>query len=344
MVGVLDAVRQGYGVSADYIGTGATSFETLLVKFLFAQYAYIQAAIYGGTRYNADGSDNDTMAPGFWLGASGVLKAKSAMLEEAVITGIINNIRVDQLQPTFTHRVLFNESGVWTVPEGIKIVRVTVRGGGGGGGGGANQDTAGGNGGNGGTSSFGSYLYVAGGYGGQGCPVSMVRPNGGAGGSYGTCDGVAYAYCGGRNGGNGTAPSGSPTYMYGGNGGVALDIIGVYESKVEYTNPQQDLPNIAILPLATSPANANGYNGYPGNGGAGGFGTVYYPSGDAGGGAGGGAGAIRQMIISLNESPGQTIAVTVGVGGAGGTGAGGTAPYIGYAGGAGGHGQVLIEY
>jgi hypothetical protein len=60
-------------------------FSNVFCRVLFAQQAAIATlesqiikianAIYGGDRYNADGSDNDVNVPGFWLGGNGILKA-----------------------------------------------------------------------------------------------------------------------------------------------------------------------------------------------------------------------------------------------------------------------------
>jgi len=85
---VLDAVRQGYGVSADYIGTGATSFETLLVRFLFAQ-----NIVLGTTGYikSSNFATDPTGFPsaGFRLAHStGVLEAVGAKLDIAEVRGV----------------------------------------------------------------------------------------------------------------------------------------------------------------------------------------------------------------------------------------------------------------
>jgi hypothetical protein len=46
-----------------------------------------EGVIYGGERYNANGSDKNVSANGFWLGTDGTLKAAQAFLNNIYITG-----------------------------------------------------------------------------------------------------------------------------------------------------------------------------------------------------------------------------------------------------------------
>ena len=82
---IMVAINAGYGNLADYIGSGV-NFQTALIQNLFAQYIKILTggAIYGGDRYNQDGTDNVASAAGFWLGASGILKANKVELSGSI--------------------------------------------------------------------------------------------------------------------------------------------------------------------------------------------------------------------------------------------------------------------
>ncbi|SLM15258.1 hypothetical protein SPIROBIBN47_400037 [uncultured spirochete] len=358
MVGVLDAVRQGYGVSADYIGAGATSFETLLVNFIYAQYALISGSIRAGTRYDQAGNETNPTKEGVWIGANGKIK------------GAINDVEPDQVTPSFTRRQLFTSSGTWAVPAHVKWVRVTAMGGGGGGGGSggvtasAEVGTAydGNAGQNGGASSFGSYVVANGGAGGTGT---------GGGGSGGTGqNGGSSDFIGGYNGANGgagtakgttnSAATGTKTSGAGGGRGASS---GLYDANVELSNASGGLtktPTISAGRSKTNSASASvgivvsnggaGDAGLYGAGGGGATGGCYaYKSPDASfsawgaSGGGGGAGALRQRVFRINEVYGQSITVTVGAGGTGGT-AGGGSTATGAAGGNGGKGWVLVEW
>ena len=244
MVGVLDAVRQGYGQSSDYIGTGATSFETLLVNFIYAQYAMITGSIRAGTRYDQNGNEVNSTQEGVWLGSNGKIK------------GAINDVEPDQVTPSFTRRQLFTSSGSWTVPAHVKWVRVTAMGGGGGGGGSGgatdNGDEStsvvynGNNGGAGGASSFGSYITANGGAGGAGSGTAGTGASGQNGGSS--------DYIGGYNGANGGAGSASAinsgTYTgtkTSGAGGARGLSAGLYDANVELSNASGGLTKIPTI-------------------------------------------------------------------------------------------------
>jgi hypothetical protein len=68
--------------------SGLTTFLTAIIKTLFAKYITILSggAIKGGTRFNDAGTDLGS-GTGFWLGASGILKAVSAILDNCTISG-----------------------------------------------------------------------------------------------------------------------------------------------------------------------------------------------------------------------------------------------------------------
>lgn len=360
MVGVLDAVRQGYGQSSDYIGTGATSFETLLVNFLYAQYALITGSIRAGTRYDQNGNEVNSTQEGVWLGSNGKIK------------GAINDVEPNQITPSFTRRQLFTSSGTWTVPAHVKWVRVTAMGGGGGGGGSggatdggsvtASTVYSGNNGAAGGASSFGSYVVANGGSGGTG--------SGGAGAGATGQNGSTSDYIGGYNGANGgagsapalTTASGTGTRSSGA-GGARGSSAGIYDATIELSNASGGLTKIPTISAGASKSNSassssgivvsNGSAGNAGSYGGGGSGASggcfavkttddsYSGAGACGG--GGGAGALRQRTFKFTEVYGQSITVTVGAGGAGGSAGGGTTA-LGATGGNGGNGWVLVEW
>jgi hypothetical protein len=72
-------------------------FSDIFCQVLLAQQAAIDTlesqlikignAIYGGDRFNADGSVQDDSKPGFWLGVDGVLRASKGMFDNIHITG-----------------------------------------------------------------------------------------------------------------------------------------------------------------------------------------------------------------------------------------------------------------
>ncbi len=360
MVGVLDAVRQGYGVSADYIGTGATSFETLLVNFLFAIQIILGTggSIRGGSRFDASGAEVQPTQDGLWIGANGKIK------------GSINDVDADTITPSFANRVLYSTAGSynWTVPARVKWLRVTAIGGGGGGGGSGGANAVnnpalyydGGNGGAGGNSSFGSYLTANGGAGGAGTGSGTAA--GGTGANGGASD-ILGGY-NGANGAAGAAKAANSTATTSGAGGARGASAGLYINVVESSNAAGSLPKTPTISAGgtrtTSTPNGSGYNteyasaavagiaGSYGGGGGGASGRIsrYYEY-DVGwreckgaSGAGGGAGALRQRVFKISEVAGQTISVVVGAGGTG--GAAGTAG--GAVGGAGGAGWVLVEW
>ncbi len=59
----------------------------------------VYGSIYGGERYNADGTDNDTTSKGFYLGADGTLKAKDGYFEGEInaTSGILNSVKATNL-------------------------------------------------------------------------------------------------------------------------------------------------------------------------------------------------------------------------------------------------------
>jgi len=361
MVGVLDAVRSGYGQSAHYIGTGATSFETLLVNFIYAQYAMITGSIRAGTRYDQSGNETNPTQEGVWIGSNGTIK------------GAINDVEPDQITPSFTRRQLFTSSGTWAVPAHIKWVRVTAMGGGGGGGGSGGATDGGSlsastvyngnNGSAGGASSFGSYVIANGGAGGSG------SGSGGAGAS--GQNGGSTDWIGGYNGTSGSSGDASGkiytniTSFSSGAGGTRGSSVGLYDNVVEYSNVSGGMTKTPTISGGASKSNSvsstsvrvvsHGSAGNPGGFGGGGGGAVagafafkggggdqsYSARGGSGG--GGGAGALRQRVFRISEVYGQGITVTVGAGGAGGSAGGGTTA-LGATGGKGGDGWVLVEW
>lgn len=73
-----------------YMGSGVNYFETLaanvaFITQLFSEYIKVGAAIYGGDRYNANGTDNVATAKGIWIGADGTVKAREIVLESSSI-------------------------------------------------------------------------------------------------------------------------------------------------------------------------------------------------------------------------------------------------------------------
>lgn len=84
---VLDAVRQGYGVSSHYIGS-STEFETLLVKFLYVLKMRLETegAIYSGG-YDEYG-DSDGKTPGVFIGGDGRFKGVGASFDSANILSL----------------------------------------------------------------------------------------------------------------------------------------------------------------------------------------------------------------------------------------------------------------
>ena len=83
-----------YGTAADYTGDSTVQanfafFQSAMVGFLEANNIKLTASgsIYGGERYNADGSDNDTSASGYWQGANGVWKSDKGIINAATVSG-----------------------------------------------------------------------------------------------------------------------------------------------------------------------------------------------------------------------------------------------------------------
>lgn len=331
-----------YGTAANYgIAIFFESFGaiTAFINELFAQNIKLGATGYIRSDNYAESGGMPTAGVEIDA-ATGKVKSKNGIFVDAIITGTLNDMDIKQLQPVFYNRVLYEAAGTysWTVPENIKNIRVTIRGGGGGGGQGATAGVNGINGGNGGASSFGSYISVTGGAGGNGGSGSLpiTGATGGTGGASSTLD-TSTGRIGGRNGENGgNSPAGVGNSA--GVGGGSGSIIGIYSQEVESSNIASSYPKIALPSSAQFIVHGAGNDGDSGQGGAGGCGLFdgynYYP-----GGAGGGAGALRQITLTLTEIYPQTISVVVGAGGTRGEGLGG-----GYAGGYGGDGQVLIEY
>jgi hypothetical protein len=87
-----------YGTAADYTSDSTVQadyafFQNAFIGFLEAANVHVVASgsIYGGNRYNANGSDNVTSASGFYLGADGVLKMDKGSISATTISGAIVN-------------------------------------------------------------------------------------------------------------------------------------------------------------------------------------------------------------------------------------------------------------
>jgi|GEM_PF-4263651 len=86
---VIDAVRQGYGVSSDYIGESSVSFEILLAKFIYAlriRLGDTGAIFSGGYDENGnishDGDGNDL--PGAFISGTGAFAGVGAVFKSLV--------------------------------------------------------------------------------------------------------------------------------------------------------------------------------------------------------------------------------------------------------------------
>ena len=126
----------------------------------------------------------------------------------------------------------FTSSGTFTVPVGVTTIWVSISGGGGGGGEGSSRGSTrynpGNNGSIGGTSSFGSFVSVAGGGGGY---SGGNGATGGAGGSPGGYNGSPGSRGGLMSGGNGGAGGGTLSgYGFGGAGGAGENEIWCCQS------------------------------------------------------------------------------------------------------------------
>jgi len=346
-----NSLTVAYGVSADYV-PNSTNFETLMVNFLYANVAYVINLLAQNITLNPQGyiqsqnyaedSNFDPIA-GFRLdAAANVIKSfgstfTNAKIKNAIITGNINGVAPDQLVPQFTHRVKYSTAGTynWTVPANVRFVRITMCGGGGGGGGGTlvygGNTYYGGTGGTGGSSSFGGYLTI---YGGTGGSVSA----GGSSPTPGSNKDSTDVILSGRSGGSGGACS----YSVGGPGGVFGLPTGPYIDAIEKLNIAGTTPIFSIPSAATTFGSTAGTNGQFGCGGSGGSGEPGSGSVMRGG-YGGGTSVVRQLIVALNESQGQTVTITIGAGGSAGA-AGTNGSTYAYAGGKGGDGQLVIEY
>jgi len=80
-----------YGTAPDYLGSGVNFMEVLAVQTafinkLFAQYVKVQTggSIRAGDRYAEDGTDSGS-GDGAWMGANGILKARSAILDQGIL-------------------------------------------------------------------------------------------------------------------------------------------------------------------------------------------------------------------------------------------------------------------
>lgn len=196
-------------------------------------------------------------------------------------------------------------SGTYTVPAGVKAIRVLAVGGGGGGGGSANSSNNAGNGAQGGTTLFGAIAHIMGGGGGPkdaggvaagGTPT--VNPPGI----------IVFSEVGGQGGGSGN--TGSATTVTGGMGGASC--LGGGGSGAGNVAGQ----------AATTHGGGGGGGGTPGS-----AGNIY-------GGGGGAGGCAVFWLTTLNASYSYVI-------GAGSTA--GTAGTSGYQGGAGGGGIITVE-
>ena len=86
---VIDAVRQGYGVSSDYIGESSVSFEILLAKFIYAlriRLGDTGAIFSGGYDENGnishDGDGNDL--PGAFISGTGAFAGVGAVFKSLI--------------------------------------------------------------------------------------------------------------------------------------------------------------------------------------------------------------------------------------------------------------------
>lgn len=216
------------------------------------------------------------------------------------IAAIQTTISLDPTIQKFT-----SGSGTYTLPSGVKYIKVRMIGGGGGGQGSQNSPGWAAAGGNGSSSTFGGILTAPGGLGGN---INIAN---GASSPTINSPAVSIISFAGMNGFSGQAKS-AGVDLSSGAGGLTL-FAGAGASAVG------GIVGFSALPNSGS-----------GGGGAG------MPVGSAGSmGQGGGAGSYVEAII---KNPSSTYLYSVGIGGIG-----GIAGIGGYTGGVGGSGQIIIE-
>jgi len=227
-------------------------------------------------------------------------------LPAATGTALLNTTAANQSTTSPTQQIFTSGSGTYTLPAGVKWIRVRMVGGGGGGSGSGTASA--GNGGAGGNSTFGT---------------SLLTANGGSGGTY---------QVNGGSGGSATIGAGASGIAYsGGSGGGASTSATNYISLVG--------PMGAGTPFSGGGASTvtAGLNGIS-NSGSGGGGAGYQAGASVSqiySGSSGGAGGFIDAIIS---APSTTYAYAIGA-----AGTAGTAGTSGSAGGAGGSGVIIVE-
>lgn len=241
--------------------------------------------------------------------------AGSSVLTMPAVTDTVLTVTTanNQAATAPTQQIFLSGSGTYTLPAGVKWLRVRMVGGGGGGGGGGNVGVT--NGGAGSNTVFGTSFLAA--YGGGG-GVSVGDQPQSTGGSTLISTGASGTGFKGASG-NGPQILNVTGYALGGSGGV---------SPFGGAGPNGNIDLSAGLLAAQNNTGSGG-----GGGAAGGNGTA-----QAEGGYGGAAGGYLDVIIA---SPSSTYTYTVGTGGTGGTS---TNPIGGaVAGGAGGSGIIIVE-
>ncbi|MHB9152940.1 MAG: hypothetical protein ACYC2S_09805 [Spirochaetales bacterium] len=117
---ILDAVRQGYGVSTDY-AVGATAFEVILANYIFAINVILAAnGSMKTANYAEDAGTGDPLAGWSFSAASEVIKAvnsifvnakiKNAIITDASFAGVMNSA---QLSTKMSVSASFAPTGSW---------------------------------------------------------------------------------------------------------------------------------------------------------------------------------------------------------------------------------------
>ena len=92
--------------------TNIGMFTVAYVGALFVNKIKVEGSIIGGDRYNSDGSDNDTDASGFYLGANGQLKCKDGQFSGTIKSENFND--VDTTGFDMYSYIKFQVKGAWT--------------------------------------------------------------------------------------------------------------------------------------------------------------------------------------------------------------------------------------
>ncbi|MFN3573622.1 MAG: hypothetical protein ACK4TR_08855 [Phenylobacterium sp.] len=191
----------------------------------------------------------------------------------------------------------FTSNGTFTVPPNVTTVRVICIGGGGAGG----NDYVGTQAPGGGTSSFGAHCSATGGQGGRGVTSNIAAGGTGIGGDENHTGGSGGRAEQAEVGGNASGP-----YAAGGGASARYTVNSTLNGGLGGNDPPYELSgNGGSTRANTGPTNPTNYGG----GGAGGGGG----SNAQGAGGGGGGGGCRKVVSGL--TPGDTVAVTVGLGG-----------------------------